>query len=33
MTVSADGEVTAGEKPPTWAWNNVFEITIKEKVA
>ena len=33
LTVSADGVVTASEKPPTWAWNNVFEITIKEKVA
>lgn len=30
LTVSADGEVTAGEKPPTWAWGGNYTVTIKE---
>lgn len=33
LSVSADGVVTASEKPPTWAWNNVYEIVIKENAA
>lgn len=30
LTVSADGTVSAGEKPPTWAWGGSYTVTIKE---
>jgi hypothetical protein len=33
LTVSDDGVVTATERPPTWAWNNQYEIVIKERIA
>lgn len=33
LTVAADGSVSVGDPVPTWAWNNSYEIVIRERIA